>query len=189
MYEIHPQSSFFIHNGWDSFITWHSSTCMIFIHFYPFSSIMYEIHSQHTKFIHYCPSSFIIKLFVKSNKHGTKNHVCLYRNHIHQHINFLKSSWTRHKSQFCIKPWHELSIMLSYFAIIKPITSSSTKFFFFSWFVLKLFAFIFSSYKCFFTMVVNIVCKQKWKVYQGLKTSGRGWGLCHTLLIHYKSCF
>jgi len=76
--------SFFIHNGWNSFITihfsfikWHSSTCIKFIHFCPFSSIMYEIHSQNMKFMHYCPSSFIIKLFVKSNKHGTRSHVCL----------------------------------------------------------------------------------------------------------------
>ncbi len=46
----------------------------------------------------------------------------------------------------------------------------------------------FFSYKCFFTMVVNVVskkqvCKQKWKAYRGLKRGGRGWGLCHTLLI------
>ncbi len=50
---------------------WNSS---IIVHF---SSIMFEIHSQHTKFMHYCPSSFIIKLFVKSNKHDTRSHVCL----------------------------------------------------------------------------------------------------------------
>jgi len=73
-----------------------------------------------------------------------------------------------------------------------PIGSSSTKFFF-SCFLLKLFAFIFFSYKCFFTMVVNIVCKkqvckQKWKVYRGLKRGGRGEGCaihCWLLLMDF----
>lgn len=84
MYEIHPQSSFSyiideIHLSPFSFnllhdIHQHVWNSSIIIHF---SSIMYEIHSQHTKVMHYCWSSFIIKLFVKSNKHGTRSHVYL----------------------------------------------------------------------------------------------------------------
>ncbi len=91
------EHSFFIHNGWNSFITihfsfitWYSSTCIKFIHYCPFSSIMYEIHSQNMKFMHYCLSSFKIKLFVKSNKHGTRSNVCL----VH------KSYWLTHQIFF-----------------------------------------------------------------------------------------